>query len=308
LGIQYLAPRKINQFIFTMLNRRTFLKNAALGAATLPFIETEELFAPIPKHIGVQLWSVRDDMAKDPKKTLEAIAKMGYREVEPFGFNDGKLFGMSYDEFSAVLKANGLTMPSTHSMFTTKMYDAAANDITDAGKKILDDAAKYGVKYNIVPYMIDDDRKNIETVVKMFNAAGKYAKKAGVRFAYHNHDFEYKTKASDGRSINEWLLHEVDAAHLAMQMDLYWVVYANHNPLDWFKAYPGRWELVHAKDLAKTEKRETCEVGDGAIDFKSIFKQSAKAGIKHFVVELENYVTTPLEGVKKARTGLLKTF
>ncbi len=289
-----------------MLNRRSFLKNAALGAATLPFIEPETLLSPVPRHLGVQLWSVRDDMKKDAKGTIEAIAKMGYREVEPFGFNDGKLFGMSYDDFGKLLKANGLSMPTTHSMFTTKMYDTAKDDITDAAKKILDDAAKYGVKYHIVPYMNDEDRKNIGAVVKMFNAAGKYARKAGVRFAYHNHNFEYETKTSDGRSINEWLLHEVDAANMAMQMDLYWVVYARHNPLDWFKAYPGRWELVHAKDLANTEKRETIEVGDGVIDFKSIFRQSAQAGIKHFVVELENYVTSPMEGIKKARTGLLK--
>ncbi len=289
-----------------MLNRRSFLKNAVLGAATLPLIEPENILSPVPRHLGVQLWSVRDDMKKDAKGTIEAIAKMGYREVEPFGFNEGKLFGMSYDDFAKLLKANGLSMPTTHSMFTTKMYDEAKKDITDEAKKILDDAAKFGIKYNIVPYMNDEDRKNIGTVVKLFNTAGAYARKAGVRFAYHNHNFEYETKASDGRSINEWLLHEVDAANMAMQMDLYWVVYAKHNPLDWFKAYPGRWELVHAKDLANTEKRETVEVGDGVIDFKSIFKKSAQAGIKHFVVELENYVTSPLEGIKKARTGLLK--
>jgi sugar phosphate isomerase/epimerase len=291
-----------------MLNRRTFLKNAAVTAAAAPFISTEEILNPVPRHIGLQLWSVRDDMKKDPKATIEAVAKMGYREVEPFGFNDGKLFGLSYDEFSKLLKDNGLTMPSTHSMMTSKNYDAGKNDIDDDTKKVIDNGAKYGLKYLIVPYMADEDRKKMDTMVKLYGAAGKYAKKAGVRLAYHNHDFEYNTKAPDGRRIIEWLLHETDPSELAMQMDIYWVSFANNNPLDWFKLYPGRWELCHAKDVAKTEKRESVEVGDGSVDFKGIFKQSAQAGLKHYVVELENYVTTPLEGVKRARTNLLKMF
>lgn len=289
-----------------MHNRRTFLKNAALAAAAAPFIQPEEILNPVPRHIGVQLWSVREDMNKDPKGTIEAIAKMGYREVEPFGFDGGKLFGMSYDDFSKLLKANGMSMPSTHSMMTSKAYDESKKDITDDTKKIIDNAAKYGVNYLIAPYMVDDDRKKIGTMVDMFNAAGKYAKKAGVRLGYHNHDFEYTQKASDGRKIIEWLLHETNPGDLAMQMDIYWVAFAQYNALDWFKLYPGRWELCHAKDLANSEKRESIEVGDGVIDFKSIFQKSAQAGLKHFVVELEHYKTTPLEGIKKARTNLLK--
>ena len=291
-----------------MLNRRTFLKNAAVTAAAAPFISTEEILNPVPRHIGLQLWSIREDMKKDPKATIEAVAKMGYREVEPFGFNEGKLFGLSYDEFTKLLKDNGLTMPSTHSMMTSKNYDAGKNDIDDDTKKIIDNGAKYGIKYLIVPYMADEDRKKMDTMVKLYSAAGKYAKKAGVRLGYHNHEFEYATKAPDGRRIIEWLLQETDPAELAMQMDIYWVAFANHNPLDWFRLYPGRWELCHAKDVAKTEKRESVEVGDGSVDFKGIFKKSAQAGIKHYVVELENYVTTPLEGVKRARTNLLKMF
>ncbi len=289
-----------------MHNRRTFLKNAALAAAAAPFIQPEEILNPVPRHIGVQLWSVREDMNKDPKGTIEAIAKMGYREVEPFGFDGGKLFGMSYDDFSKLLKDNGMSMPSTHSMMTSKAYDESKKDITDDTKKIIDNAAKYGVNYLIAPYMADDDRKKIGTMVDMFNAAGKYAKKAGVRLGYHNHDFEYTQKASDGRKIIEWLLHETNPGDLAMQMDIYWVAFAQYNALDWFKLYPGRWELCHAKDLANSEKRESIEVGDGVIDFKSIFQKSAQAGLKHFVVELEHYKTTPLEGIKKARTNLLK--
>lgn len=291
-----------------MLTRRSFLKNAAVAAAAAPLLSASEIVNPVPRNIGVQLWSVREDMKKDAKGTIEALAKMGYRQVEPFGFDGGNLFGLSYADFGALLKNNGMTMPSTHSMFTLASYDEGKDDITDAAKKIIDDAAKNGVKYVIAPWMKDEDRKEIGKMTKALNAAGKYAKKAGVRQAYHNHNFEFQQKGPDGRLLMEWLLQETDPSLVALEMDIYWVANANYNPLDWFRLYPGRWELCHAKDLAATEKRESIEVGDGIIDFKSIFKKSAQAGMKYYIVELEAYVTTPLQGVDRSRKGLLKMF
>jgi sugar phosphate isomerase/epimerase len=263
---------------------------------------------PVPAHIGVQLWSVRDDMKKDAKGTIEALAKFGYREVEAFGFDAGSLFGMPYKEFKTLLRNNGIAMPSTHSMFTLKNWDDAKGDLTDATKKIIDDAAATGLKYIVAPYMIDEDRKQIDKVVKMFNAAGAYAKKAGVRFGYHNHDFEFTNRGADNRLIMEWILHETDPKLVTLELDLYWVAKAGYNAKDWFKQYPGRWELCHAKDMAKTDKKETVEVGDGSIDFKEIFRQSAQAGLQYYIVELENYVSTPMQGVEKARKNLVKMF
>ena len=154
--------------------------------------------------------------------------------------------------------------------------------------------------------MEDSERSQVDKLVKVLAAVGEYVNKAGMRFAYHNHDFEYKLKGPDGRLVVEWLLHEVDPKLMAMEMDIYWVCFAGHNPLDWFRLYPGRWELCHAKDMAKSEKRQTIEVGDGSIDFNTIFKQSAQAGLKYYIVELENYQTTPMAGVQKAREGFLK--
>jgi sugar phosphate isomerase/epimerase len=291
-----------------MLNRRSFLKQSAIAAAATPLLSAEDILNPIPRHIGVQLWSVRDDMGKDTKSTIEAVARMGYKEVEPFGYDSGKLHGMTYEDFGKLLRDNGLTMPSAHSMVTSGSWDTTKGDIKDELKRVLDVAAKLGLKYVVCPYMNDGDRKQIDLMVKVFNTTAKYAHAAGVRFAYHNHNFEFEQKASDGRLLMEWLLHETDPKYMAFEMDLYWVYFARHQPLDWFKLYPGRWELCHAKDLAATEKRETIEVGDGIVDFKQIFRQSSQAGLKHFIVELENYVTTPLQGIERARKGLLKTF
>jgi sugar phosphate isomerase/epimerase len=290
-------------------SRRQFLKNTSLALAGTTLAADglpSALFSPPVTHLGLQLWSIRDDMNKDAAGTVKALKGMGYREVEGFGYSDGKMFGMPIADFSKLLKDNGISMPSSHHMVTSKDYDAAKKELSDDAKKAIDNFAAAGARYVICPYMADDDRLKIPDMMKVYQAAGEYAKKAGVRFGYHNHNFEFEKRGPDNRLIIEWLLHEVDPKLMAMEMDIYWVSYANHNPLDWINLYPGRWELCHAKDMAKTEKRETIEVGDGSIDFTGIFKQSLKAGLKYYIIELENYMTTPLEGVKRARQNFLK--
>ena len=292
-----------------MQSRRTFLQLSALSAAGVA-LSTDSLsfLAPPPpvRHLGVQLYSVRDVLVKDPAGTLKAIAEMGYREVEGYGQQEGKIGGLSLPDFSKLLKDNGLAMPSSHFNLKLKDWDDSKNDLTDATKKAFDAAAATGQKYIVNPWMEAGERGEIVKLVKLFNAAGEYINKAGLRFAYHNHEFEYVKKGPDGRLMIEWLLHEIDPKVMAMEMDLYWVCFAGHNPLDWFRLYPGRWELCHAKDMAKTEKRETVEVGDGSIDFASIFKQGKLAGLQYHIIELEHYKTTSMEGVKRARENFLK--
>lgn len=292
-----------------LFSRRQFLKNSSLALAGTALAADglpSALLHPPVAHLGVQLWSVREDMNKDVAATVKTLRSAGYREVEGFGYSDGKMFGMPLADFSKLLKDNGISMPSVHFMVTSKDYDAGKKELSDAAKKGMDSFAAAGTRYVVCPYMADDDRLKIPDMVKVYQAAGEYAKKAGIRFGYHNHNFEFEKRGPDNRLIIEWLLHEVDPKLMAMEMDIYWVSYANYNPLDWINAYPGRWELCHAKDMAKTEKRETVEVGDGSIDFTAIFKQSQKAGLKYYIIELENYVTTPLEGVKRARQNFLK--
>lgn len=289
------------------MNRRRFLELSALSTAGLAL--APPLFAenarPV-KHLGLQLWSVREDMGKDTPGVVKALSKMGYREVEGFGYNEGKMFNMPFLDFVKLLKDNGITMPSSHVMFTSKSYDAGSKSLTDSAKKAIDDAASIGQRYVVCPYMADEDRTKIPDMVKVYQAAGEYAKKAGVRFGYHNHNFEFEKKGPDGRLIVEWLLHEVDPKLMAMEMDIYWVAFAGHNPLDWFRIYPGRWELCHVKDMARSEKRESIEVGDGSIDFPTILGQSAKAGLQYYIVELEAYKTTPMQGVERSRENFLK--
>jgi sugar phosphate isomerase/epimerase len=257
------------------------------------------------KHLGVQLWSVRDDMNKDPKATIEGLAKMGYKEVEGFGYDvaTNKIFGIDFNEYLRILKANGISMPSCHMMVTGE--DFKGDVLSDNAKKMIDAAAESSQKYVVCPYMRDEDRANPALMVKTFDAAGRHARKAGIRFAYHNHNFEF-TKMEDGRLMYEWLLQEVDPKNMGMEMDIYWVNFANHNPLDWFRLYPGRFELCHVKDMSNNEKRESIEVGDGVIDFNGIFKERLAAGFRYYIIELEHYVKTPMEGVKRCHDNFTK--
>lgn len=286
------------------LSRRKFLSTAVLGSAVWAMDKSWPLAGGIQP--GLQLWSVRDDLKKDPAGTLKALRAMGYRKLEGFGFDSGKMGGLPLADFFKLLKDNGISMPSTHCKFQLGDYNEATKDISDNAKKIIDEAAKLGVTRMAYPHSDEKERVEIVKLVKLLEASAAYAAKSGVRLAYHNHDFEFKTKGPDGRLSIEWFLQEIDPAHFDMEMDLYWVAYAGYNPLDWFRLYPGRWKMCHVKDMAKTEKRETIEVGDGSINFREIFQKKAQAGFLHYFIELENYRTSPMEGVNRARTNFVK--
>lgn len=289
-------------------SRRNFLKNTSLALAGTAIAQNMPLgLGQYPAtHLGLQLWSVRDAMDVDAASTIVALGQMGYREVEGFGYKEGKMFKLPIKDYAKLLKDNGISSPSCHHPVTSKDWNAGTKMLSDDLKKAIDDMVAIGQRYIVCPWMGEEDRPNIAEMVKIYNAAGEYCHKAGVKFGYHNHNFEYEKRGPDGRLLIEWLLHETDPKLVAMEMDIYWVKFAKNNPLDWFRLYPGRWELCHVKDMADTEKRETIEVGDGVIDFSTIFKQSSAAGLKYYIIELENYRTTSMDGVKKARAGFLK--
>lgn len=287
------------------ISRRNFLQNSTLAAAgmTVGLDRLAEIarFANV-KHLSVQLWSIREDMFKDPKGTIEALAKMGFKEVEPFGYDPetSKIFGMHHSEFSTILKNNGLAMPSVHMPFGMKHWDATEKQLTDPAKKAINVLIGMGAKYVIQPYMAEEERLKIADLIPVYQAAANYTKKGGGQFAYHNHDFEFKIML-DGRLLYDWLAQEIDPKSMVLQSDLYWFAKADQDPIDWFKKYPGRFHLCHVKDMAKSEKRETIELGDGSINYTEIFKKRQLAGFKYFVLELEHYKTTPLEGIKKSK-------
>jgi sugar phosphate isomerase/epimerase len=285
-------------------SRRDFLKNSLIATAGATLF-TNDLWAgpkkPSPRHIGVQLYSVRDDMKLDPKATLAKVAKMGFKEVEGYGYSEGKFFGMTPDEYIKVLAENGLKMPSAHAMVTSKDY--TNGQLSDGFKRMVEDAKKVGQQYVIAPYMLDDDRQKGKLMAEMFNKAGEHCKSMGVKFGYHNHDFEFKT--FNGEQLYTTLLNNTDKNLVTFEMDLYWVVVAGEKPTEWFNKHQGRFTHFHVKDHDPI-KNVTVEVGEGDINFQKIFDQAKIAGTKYFIVELEAYKRTPLEGIEIGLNNLKK--
>jgi sugar phosphate isomerase/epimerase len=290
------------------MKRRDFVKySSTMAAGALMPSSLLDIFDDKNTPFGLQLWSVRDAMQKDPKGTLAMLAKQGYKYVEGFGYDKGSWFGMPLAEYKKVLTGLGLKQRSGHQMLTTKDYDLTKKDISDDAKKAIDDAAAVGQQYIIVPYMTDGDRpkESLKVLCEAFNKAGEYAKKAGLRYGYHNHDFEFTTRVDDA-PIYKFLLDNTDPKLVCFEMDMCWVVRGKYNPVDWFNLYPGRFELSHMKDLTTQDKSESCIVGTGIVDFKQIINNQKKAGMKMWIVELEHYKAGSVEDVGVCYKNLRK--
>jgi sugar phosphate isomerase/epimerase len=247
---------------------------AALGIASRNAWATETLLAQHRKlkKIGLQLYSVRDMMKADLPGTLRKVAAVGYKEVEFAGY-----FGRTPAQIKELLKKNGLTSPSTHIPIETLEKDSV---------RAFADAKAIGHDWVTVPWIPEERRKTADSwkqITTLLNQLGPQAKAAGLRLAYHNHDFEFKTV--DGIKPYDMMLSQTDPSLVDFEMDLYWVTFAGNDPLDYFNRFPKRFALVHVKDSAGGPDNKMVDVGKGKIDFRAIFAQSDKAGIKHYFVE-----------------------
>jgi sugar phosphate isomerase/epimerase len=260
-----------------MHTRRNFLATlgvAALGIASRDAVGATEILAPRRKlkKVGLQLYSVRDLMKADLPGTLAKVAAIGYKEVEFAGY-----FGRTPAEIRDLLRRDGLTSPSTHLPF---------DSLETTWQKQLDDAKAIGHHWTTIAFIPAEKRQTLDDWKRhaaTFNRAAAQAKAAGLRFAYHNHDFEFK--AIDGTRPFDILLKETDPSLVDFEMDLYWVVFGGGNPIELFNQYPKRFALAHVKDSSAPPDRKMVDVGQGTIDFRSIFAQSEKAGFKHYFVE-----------------------
>lgn len=277
-------------------SRRDFLRQSSVLTAGL-LINTDEFFKA-KKKIGVQLYTVRDIIGKDPKGTLQKIAQLGYKEVETFGYNQGKWFGLTASELSVLLKDNGLSSPSGHTLLGGVFLKSGWED---SWKKAVEDAAALGQKFIVIPWLAEPDRKPIDNYKKIAEGLSKAAlisKQAGLQIAYHNHDFEFADM--NGQNGFDILMKETDSSMVKIELDLYWAVKAGRNPLDLFAAHPGRFVMWHVKDMDNSDKKFFTEVGNGTIDFKTIFTRAKQSGMKHFFVEQDICPGSPLESIAKS--------
>jgi sugar phosphate isomerase/epimerase len=258
------------------MDRRTFIGSMTAAAVMSRFgwAASEHRI----EKIGLELYTVRDALAKDFEGTLAQVAKIGYKEVE-FAAYFAHLpeFSPSPKRTREILDGDGLTAPATH-----VPYSALS---PESWPQVIEASKVLGHDYIVNPKI---DRELVKQpdgwkrAAETFNRAGEESQKAGIQFAYHNHVEEFKA-LPDGKLPYDILLSESDPKFVKMEMDLGWAYEARVDPLKYFTQFPGRFPVVHVKDFDKNDVMT--EVGSGVIDWKSIFAKSELADIKHYFVE-----------------------
>jgi len=292
-----------------MATRRSFIKSTAV-LSTGVYLSPTLLNYRKNSTIGLQLYTVRDAMQKDPAGTLARVSKIGYNSVEGATYTGSeKFYGMNATEFLKLLKDNGLIMPSSHYRLGEEKVNGEAQKgtILREWDRAVDDAAAAEVKYMVCAYLSVDERKNADHykyIAEQFNKAAERCKKAGIQFCYHNHDFEFVKQ--ENKYPYDIILDHTDKNLVKMEMDIYWMKKASQDPIALFNAHPGRFPLWHVKDMDNTPKHFFTEVGNGIIDFKTIFKHSKKAGLKYFFVEQDACPGSPFDSITQSISYIKK--
>lgn len=279
-------------------SRRDFLRNSALAglAMSVPFRNQLMAMAPTGKPYGMQLWTVKEALAKDPLAVLKHLSASGYKQIESFEGDKGIFWGMKNTEFKKTMDGLGMKIVSAHCDHVNNFERKAA------------EAGEIGMKYLICPWVgPQDSLDKYKRLADQFNTCGEIAKKNGIRFAYHNHDYSFK--ALNGVVPQDLMIQNTNAALVDFEMDMYWTVAAGVDPIAYMKKFPNRFKLVHVKDLVKLDKgeHESCIIGKGTIDYKSLLPQATQQGVQYFIVEQEAYTGTTELDAAKADAVYMKT-
>jgi sugar phosphate isomerase/epimerase len=287
-----------------MSTRRTFIKQTSLATSGLLLMRKGWLKPGQP--IGLQLYTVRNELFKDVEGTIAKVAGIGYNSVELFGYGNGKFFGKTPAEFLAILKKNNLKTPSGHYGIDSYLTKGDEDDL----KKSVAVAAQMGHEFFVIPFLTDNMRTSLDDYKKLaakFNSAAVIAKSAGLKLAYHNHDFEFKDWGG-GKTGYEVLLKETDPSLVNFEMDIYWVVRAGQDPIKIIRENPGRIKMWHMKDMASKQPPSYttagpqffAPVGTGIINFKEIYKYRKESGMKYFFVEQDQTKLPVYEAIAKS--------
>jgi sugar phosphate isomerase/epimerase len=287
-------------------SRRTFVKSGAmiaLGTAILP----RSVFAAAAQKtvVGLQLYSVRDDMKSDPKGSLKKLAEMGYKVVEHAGYDDGKFYGFQPSEFKKILGDLGLTMYSGHVDFGLQAWDTPKKDFTDKWKKTVEDAAFMGQKFVLTPELADNAQKDYDTllkVIELWNKCGTLCQKYNMKFGYHD-DFNADT-VLHGMKIYDIIMKNSDPKLTVQQYDIANLYNAaGTDPKDIIKQYPGRFPTLHVKDVLQEKNKENSHdstiLGKGVLNVKDVVDLAVKNGAWLMIIEQEAYQNeSPMDCVK----------
>jgi sugar phosphate isomerase/epimerase len=272
------------------MQRRSFLKQSGLLTAGALSLSQLEVLANAPQKainpFGVQLYSTRDILPKDPKGVMTQLAQMGYKQFESYSGPQGFLWGMEPKEMKSFLADMGVKMISTHF------------DMNKDLDKSIDMANGAGLSYLLCPYIgpqktFDDWKK----IADKFNTVGEQVTKGGLKFGYHNHDYSFKPL--DGKIPQEYLLANTDPKHVMFELDLCWIDVAGQDPVAHLKKYGKRYELCHIKDYKKENgKPVQNDLGKGNVDFKKTLRTAMDNGMKYFIVEQEEYPESVIGSMK----------
>ncbi len=280
--------------------RRSFIKGTAALAATsllLPGCKgdpakaiVEEVVAPPSlDKFGIQLYTLRDDIPKDPKSVITKLSTFGYNQIEGYEGDQGIFWNMKPKEFKGFINDLGIEMVSSHC------------DIHEGFERKAAEAAEAGLSYLICPFI--GPQKSVDAwkeVTDKFNACGKICKQNGIRFAYHNH--EYSFVPFSGMIPQDFMMENTDPDFVDHEMDIYWVITGGADPIAYLDKYPNRFRLCHVKDRMKNagdEKQASCNLGTGIIDFPTILSKAKDRGMQYFIMEQERYdETTPIESAQ----------
>ena len=277
------------------MNRRKFIVQSGI-VASLAYAAPGTLLSSHnvkAKNIGLQLYTVRDLMSSNALDTLKQVAKIGYKHVECAGYRNGMFYGYDRKAFKTILDDLGLKMYSGHAMTGFGMPEGTFS-MTHKWDQYCEDAAYVGQKYIVCAYFMDGERKTADDYKKiadLFNTCAETAKKYGLQFCHHNHDFEFFKV--DGEVPYDILLNRTDKKLVKFEIDHYWTKKAGVDSIQLMKDHPGRFPLFHIKDMDNTPKQAFTEVGTGVIDWKSIFSVSEKAGMDLYFVEQDACVKMP---------------
>lgn len=302
------------------LSRRQLLANTGIALATAGLCSRSLQAATPERSAGIQLWSVRREVAADPAGTLQTIADIGYRTVETAGTAN-----LPAAEFRKLLDAQGLVCVSAHQSFDVNNLQQTLDDANALGARYTtagllrpgtgalpasgSEAGFMGTLHNM---SADDARITAE----LCNTIGAAARKSGLTFAYHNHFFEF-ADTGNGQSGFDILLQETDPALVAFEIDCGWMAVAGHDPVAWLDRLGARFPLLHIKDFLPAPPqggpadRHSTELGNGVIAYAPILAAAARAGVAHYLIEQEDPFTrlTPLEAARANYaylTGLLQ--
>lgn len=304
----------------TNQSRRDFFKLSATGTLGLMLFGTavgRKSMLPIhwQSHgVGLQLYSVRDAIQADLLGSLQKIAAMGYKNIEMASYSNGKFYGYAPTEFKKMVNDLGMEIISSHA-------GVESTGITmDNAQRMADAHAQVGVKFCIQPWVNEPDR-NVETYKRMiadWNEVGRLMKNVGVQFGYHNHNFEF-ANLEGIVPFFDLFMTEMDADLITFELDLYWATKAGQDPIELFKKYPGRFKLLHFKDMSQAvsepyfhiAKDDIVPIGTGLIDFKQIWDARGISGAQYYFVEDDNQGNgKPFEGIetsiKNITTNILK--